>query len=283
MLRELENKTTFIVGSEKNAGKTVFLNYALNTLREAGVSPAFLSTGVDGEREDAVFGNAKPRILAKPGELVVTSQSALNACDADFEILQVFPSRTVLGKTALAKMRGEGHIEITGPESNSRMAQIIDSLRCDFGARTILVDGAAGRFTQVSGVDGAQFVYVLRVEKYRVASAAQSLQLIYELSKVPAGPHAENSAALRVDGALTEQKAAALPADAEIMLEDCTKVFLSLAQWRQFAAKRRVRFEKKFSLIFAVANLYDITREEFLKLLKDFPREKLVFNPYCDK
>ena len=283
MLRELQNKTTFIVGSEKNAGKTTFLNYALNKLRAQDTRLAFLSTGVDGEREDAVFGNAKPRIPVKPGELVVTSQSALNASDAGFEILHLFESRTVLGKTALARIRREGCMEITGPQSNSQLAGIIAVLRGDFGAQTILVDGAASRFTQVASVDGAQFVYVLRVEKYRAASAAQSLELVHELSRIPAGKCAGAKNVLRIDGALTEQKAALVPKTAVMVtLEDCTKVFLTLAQWRQFAAKHEVRFERTFALIFAVANLYDISQEEFLALLPDFPRGKLVFNPYCE-
>ena len=279
MLRELQNKTTFIVGSEKNAGKTTFLNYALNKLRAQDTRLAFLSTGVDGEREDAVFGNAKPRIPVKPGELVVTSQSALNASDAGFEILHLFESRTVLGKTALARIRREGCMEITGPQSNSQLAGIIAVLRGDFGAQTILVDGAASRFTQVASVDGAQFVYVLRVEKYRAASAAQSLELVHELSRIPAGKCAGAKNVLRIDGALTEQKAALVPKTAVMVtLED----FLTLAQWRQFAAKHEVRFERTFALIFAVANLYDISQEEFLALLPDFPRGKLVFNPYCE-
>ena len=59
---------------------------------------AYLSIGVDGEERDLVFGHAKPQILALPGDTVVTAQAALAKTDALYEIHQVFPYKTVLGR-----------------------------------------------------------------------------------------------------------------------------------------------------------------------------------------
>ena len=69
---------TFIAGSEKNAGKTALLNLLLAQLRGRGKT-GYLSIGVDGESRDMIFGNPKPRIYARPGDLVATSQAALSA------------------------------------------------------------------------------------------------------------------------------------------------------------------------------------------------------------
>ncbi|MDD2772116.1 MAG: hypothetical protein PHP45_00295 [Elusimicrobiales bacterium] len=281
----VENKTVFIVGSEKNAGKTVFLNFALDSLRGAKRKTrlAFMSTGVDGEKEDLVFGNPKPRVAAKKGELVVTAQSALASTDAGYELLEIFPAKTVLGRAVLVRIVRDGNIEIIGPQSNAHISGIVAALRGGFGAETIIVDGAASRFTQVASADGAEFIYVARVEKFRAQSAAEALRLIYELSRVPAGKTPRGKNVFRIEGALTADKIRLIPKETEtVVVEDCTKVFLSLAEWRKFAAKYNPVFERSFRLLFASANLYDIAAGEFAKLLgADFPPDKLVFNPYA--
>ena len=51
---QLINKTTFLVGNKKNAGKTTFLNYVLKQIREV-VHPAFFTIGIDGEENDLIF------------------------------------------------------------------------------------------------------------------------------------------------------------------------------------------------------------------------------------
>jgi len=140
--------------------------------------------------------------------------------------------------------------------------------------------GAANRLTQISGVDGAGFVYVAKVERLCVQSVADSIKLIYELSEIPVAA-GSSEGWFHVDGALTMQKAALVPKDAKaVIVGDCSKVFLNLTQWRRFAQGRKVYFEKSFRLIFAVVNLYDISHGQFLEMLDGFPPEKLVFNPY---
>ncbi|MFA5161342.1 MAG: hypothetical protein WC421_03765 [Elusimicrobiales bacterium] len=276
-MKALLGKTVFIAGSEKNAGKTCFFNYALNKLR-GRTRLAFLSSGLDGESEDMAFGGRKPRVAVFPGEIIATSQSSLAAADAGCEVLEVFPAATALGKMAVVRILRGGFMELSGPASNARLAEIIASLRGGFGAQTVLVDGAANRLTQLSAADGAGFVYVAKVERLRAQAVADALALLRELSELRAGMRG-----LFIEGALTPQRAQAVPQkEKRIVLEDCTKVFLNLPQWRAFARGRKIYFRRRFGLIFAVANLYDISRGRFAEMLKDFPPEKLVFNPYED-
>ncbi|MDT8286630.1 MAG: hypothetical protein RQ748_05930, partial [Elusimicrobiales bacterium] len=62
---QLEGRTTFIVGSRKNAGKTTFLNYALARRRRPA---ACLSVGVESGTADRIFGTPKPRVRLRPGD-----------------------------------------------------------------------------------------------------------------------------------------------------------------------------------------------------------------------
>ena len=78
----LKNRTTFIVGSSKNAGKTTFLNVAACELRSRG-PVALVSIGVDGEARDLVFGNAKPLVRVCCGDLIATTEGALKASAAN--------------------------------------------------------------------------------------------------------------------------------------------------------------------------------------------------------
>ncbi|MDD4005030.1 MAG: hypothetical protein PHW69_07505, partial [Elusimicrobiaceae bacterium] len=129
---------TFIAGSEKNAGKTALLNLLLERLRGRGRT-GYLSIGVDGESRDMLFGNPKPRIYAQPGDLVATSQAALSDSSAEYRVLEVFPGRTVLGKTALVDITRAGFVELTRPGDNAEVAELLWRLREEFGAETVLV------------------------------------------------------------------------------------------------------------------------------------------------
>src|SRR4030065_941498 len=125
---QLINKTTFLVGNKKNAGKTTFLNYALTQLREV-VQPAFFTIGIDGEANDLIFDTPKPKIYTETGDYVVTSGLMINKSDALFEIIHVFPYKTVLGRLVLAKTLRSGNIELVGSEDNKQLAEIVDYLR----------------------------------------------------------------------------------------------------------------------------------------------------------
>ncbi|MFA6434156.1 MAG: hypothetical protein WCW52_05620 [Elusimicrobiales bacterium] len=288
----LKDRVTFIVGSKKNAGKTAFLNYALESLRP-GTGVAYLSVGVDGERSDAVFGHPKPQIRAQKGDLLVTAETTLPASEASFEVLNVYPARTALGRLVLLRALREGRVELTGPENNTQLSAILSDLE-KHKASTILVDGAVDRMTQAASHKKARLVYVARVEPENLQSALDAIKLIYAASKAPTYSNCESLFATEggtilrqggralVPGAVTKTKLEGLlKTDKELVFEDPTKLFITHAEWAGLVKKYAVYFAMKPELSALIVNLYNVSKDDFLRKL-DLPglEAKLVFNPY---
>ena len=298
MIKRLLGKTTFIVGNKKNSGKTTFLNGALAGLREKG-KIAYLSIGVDGETKDQIFGFNKPRVFAERGDHVVTLEETLKFTCAKFRKLKTFPYKSVLGRPVLIKIEDPANIEIIGPENNTQLSAIIKYLHGELKIRTILVDGAINRITQVASFGDAQFVYMCRVDPERVQGAADELKRVVELSRVPCHCEPRRGVAIprvklhkgdcfayaRNDtllfrGALTPSKAAKIgPAAKKVVVEDFTKVFLNYKELQKFSRSHKLYFQNGFKLSFAVANLFGVERAKFLKALSDNKlAKKLVIN-----
>jgi len=281
-IRGLKDRTVFIVGSRKNAGKTTFLNYAMSRLRGAGTTGA-LSIGVDGESEDQIFGTRKPQVHAGRGDLLLCAETALGNSDLDYEILNVYPFRTAIGRPVLLRALRRGRAEISGPENNSQLAEILADMR-RHGAGTIFVDGAVDRITQVSEGEKTAFVYVARVEPENLESSAAAIKLVWAASEVPLwkpGPGAPEPA-IFVEGALTREKLPPKTAEgAVVVAEDPTKVFLSWPEWQALNARARVFFRRKPDLAAFIVNLYNISRPEFeRKLAVPALAGRIVYNPY---
>ena len=266
MLRHrLKNKTTFIVGNKKNSGKTTYLNMALGRLRGKG-RLAYLSIGVDGEMSDQIFGFAKPRVHAMPGDYVVTLDHALSYTRARFKVLKTFPFKTVLGYPKLVKITSSGDIEIIGPDNNAQLGEILNYLRRRVRIKTILIDGAINRLTQVASFCEAQFVFVCRVDPERVASAAEELKRMWMLSKMDR--HSDN--ALFILGPLTTAKALKIkPTVKKVVVEDLTKVFLNYRELVKFQRRHVLCLKRGFKLAGMVVNLFGVERPAFLKCLAD--------------
>ena len=291
--KTLKDRVTFIIGSKKNAGKTAFLNYALESLRpDTGV--AYLSVGVDGERTDAVFGNPKPQIRARKGDLLVTAETALPGSEASFEILNVYPSNTTLGRLVLLRTLREGRVELIGPENNTQLSGVLADLE-KHRAETILVDGAADRITQAASHKKSHLAYVAKVEPENLGSALDTIKLIYAASKAPKYNNCEQlfseaegqpllrfGARVLVRGAVTRSKLEGLlKTDKELVFEDLTKLFITHAEWSGLEKKYAVYFAVKLELSAFVINLYNVSNEDFLRKLDNPGLEtKIVFNPY---
>lgn len=275
-------KTVFITGSEKNAGKTTFLNHALRSLR-AETAPAFLTIGIDGETKDIIFGNPKPQIYTEPGDLLVTSDLMIARSGGIFEIREVFPANTVLGKIVLLKTLRGGFIEIVGPEDNEQLSSIIRHIKEEEGCKTILVDGAVNRVTQVASGINAGFVFVTKISRQNFKSGLEKIKKLSILEKIP--KFSENTAVSGVwfhKGALTEASLHNLPeGDGIVVIDDFTKIFLSLNQLKRLQRRKELFFRDVFNLLSVVVNLADIERDEFLdNFAGDDICEKIVFNPY---
>ncbi len=281
---QLVNKTTFLVGNKKNAGKTTFLNYALAQLREV-VRPAFFTIGIDGEPSDLIFDTPKPKIYTETGDYVVTSSLMINKSDALFEIIHVFPYKTVLGRLALAKTLRSGTIELVGSEDNKQLAEIITYLRNEEHIKTMVIDGAASRVTQVASVKNSYFYYIVKIDQKSLNSDINKLRTIALISKfkdIDRIDDAENKTVFEIKGALTASKLSMIPENCDILLlNDFTKIFLDFYQVTRLTEKLEIAYKIPYQLVAFVVILKDILKEDFGKIVESHNiKEPILYNPY---
>lgn len=281
---QLINKTTFLVGNKKNAGKTTFLNYLLKHAREV-VRPAFLTIGIDGETSDLVFETPKPRVYTEIGDFVITSDMMINKSDAIFEIIHVFPYKTVLGRIVLASTLRAGYVELVGSEDNSQLTDIINHLKEKENINTIIVDGAASRTTQVASVKNSQFYYIMVMDqktfnsdfnKFRTLSVISKFKSVNQITDI------ESKKVYAIKGALTESKLAEIPTNCEILiLDDFTKVFLDLNKVSDLCKSMEIVYETRYELASFVLIFKDVKKKDFENLIqKNKIKEPILFNPY---
>lgn len=142
-----------IIGMGKNVGKTTALNHIINEARgRMDVSPLGLtSIGWDGEREDQVTLNSKPRIYVEKGTIIATAKQLLKACDITKEIVLSTGMQTSVGEVIIVRALSDGYVELGGPSINSQMAELCRLLK-DSGCQLTIVDGALDRRTSASPV-----------------------------------------------------------------------------------------------------------------------------------
>ena len=279
--QQFHKNTTFIVGSDKHTGNTTFLKYALRNLRAMGCRPAYMSIGVDGEGCDYLDGISKPTIIVQPGDLVVTSAQCLESSDAAYQILNVFPQGTVLGRMALVNITRRGFVELIGPENNQQLSAVLDYVKNETKADTLLVDGAVNRLSQVSSNQSAGFVMVMKVTASNLSRAAEQIRLIHLLIDLPSGSNCDS---MPITGALTESRLESIPADCKaISILDFTRVFLSYGQMRSLCENHSVSIRNKFILRYFIVNLFDVDRGAFEKMLDEHIKQHVVFNPFMEE
>jgi hypothetical protein len=279
--RQFHKNTTFIVGNDKHTGKTTFLKYALRNLRAMGCRPAYMSIGVDGEGCDNLDGISKPTIIVQPGDLVVTSAQCLESSDAAYQILNVFPQGTVLGRMALVNITRSGFVELTGPENNQQLSAILDYIQNETESDALLVDGAVNRLSQVSSNQSAGFVMVMKVTASNLVRAAEQIRLLHLLIDLPSS---SNRDSMPITGALTESRLRSIPADCKaISILDFTRVFLSYRQMQNLCEKHSVSIKNKFILRYFIVNLFDVDKSVFTKMLDEHIQRHVVFNPFMEE
>jgi hypothetical protein len=199
----------------------------------------------------------------------------------------------VLGRPVLVRIERPGLIEIVGPDNNAQLGKILKYVHENIGARTILVDGAINRVTQVTAIGEAQFVYTVKVERARLQSAAEEMKRIYELSRVgmssprKRGSHDctgdsrfRGNDTLFIAGALTRAKADKIPGHIKnVVVEDFTKVFLTYKELVNFQKRHKLFYGTGFRLVLIVANLFDIAKKEFTPLVgRLVPKKMIIYN-----
>jgi hypothetical protein len=141
-----------IIGMGKNVGKTTALNHIINEAREQMHSPLGLtSIGWDGECEDQVTLNSKPRIYVEKGTIIATSRRLLKSCDITKEIVFTTGMQTPMGEVIIVRALSDGYVELGGPSINSQVAELCQLLK-DLGCQLTIVDGALDRRTSASPV-----------------------------------------------------------------------------------------------------------------------------------
>ena len=278
------NKTTFITGNGKNAGKTTFLNYLLPGLRTKVDKLTYLTIGIDGEQEDMIFGTPKPGIYAVKDDYIVTCDSVLKSSDAKFEVLEVFPFTSKLGKIVLLKTVRPGPVELIGPENNSQLNYVLNYLKMEKGIRTVLIDGAVNRVTQITSAPESGFIYVLKISAKNLLKSLnqiKTLSLIKDFSVV-SQKEIKCGEFFECSGALTGIKVSKIPEDSKkILINDFTKIFLTWNELSDLLKRKKIFYKEKFYLNCISVNLYDISRDEFGKVLKkNNITENIIYNPY---
>jgi hypothetical protein len=281
---QLLNKTTFLVGNKKNAGKTTFLNYALQQVRKV-VNPAFFTIGIDGETSDLMFDTPKPKVYTEVGDFLVTSNLMINKSDALFEILHVFPYKTVLGRLVFARTVRSGYVELVGSEDNKQLAEIVDYLKTEEHIDTIIIDGAASRTTQVASIKDSNFYYIIKLDQKTINSdinKLRSISLLNTFKFVDDINDIENKTVFEIKGALTESKLAQIPENCDVLLiDDFTKNFLDFSQITELTRKLEIAYKIPYKLVSFVVILKDILKEDFVSIIEDHKiKDSILFNPY---
>lgn len=141
-------KTISIVGTSKNAGKTVTMNQIIAEAAEREITLGLISTGRDGERRDVLTNTEKPPVFAAKGSIITTVENSLdNVAEgerAGIELLEVTDYNTPMGKVVLGKVVEPGYVEISGPHSSATIKQMCDMMQ-QAGAELVLIDGSLDR------------------------------------------------------------------------------------------------------------------------------------------
>lgn len=273
------NTTTFVMGNRKNAGKTTFMNWALNQIREVE-SPAFATIGIDGERHDLIDGRTKPMIHTQEGDAIVTSYPMLKKSNGQFRIEKAFTIKTPLGQLVVATTLRSGNIELVGPEHNQQLQQVSDFLIKELNYRSILIDGAASRLTPVNAIANSGFYYVLNIDRRNLKKALEQMQLLSFVANLDTVKADDD--AFFLEGALTAGKINHLPMDGRcLVIKDLTSVFLSYEQMKKLNNQMRLKVKNALNLKGFVSILKDIQQADFERALQNKGiTTPMIYNPY---
>lgn len=133
-----------VIGLSKNAGKTVTLTHIIRAAAAEALPLGLVSTGRDGEDQDAITELPKPHIWAPFGAFVVTAEEALTAGSAVIEPEEYLPMTTHFGRVVLGRVTEPGELLLIGPGTASRVGEALKHLERR-GARLCLVDGSFDR------------------------------------------------------------------------------------------------------------------------------------------
>lgn len=139
-----ENKIVSIIGTCKNAGKTVTLNEIISQADEKGISLGIISTGRDGEKKDVLSHTPKPPVYIRRGTIFAAAEGSIKGEHAGIEIFKVTDYNTPMGRIVLGRAMEDGYAEISGPYSSSTIKEMCIEMQ-ELGAELVLIDGSLDR------------------------------------------------------------------------------------------------------------------------------------------
>jgi len=231
-----------VVGTSKNAGKSVVIGALLDALARSGVAFGLCTIGRDGEAADALDGGPKPRFFARPGTLLALPAALVPRSPA-LELLEDAGEQSALGGILIARVRAPGYVEIAGPPSAAALRRVADALRRRAGF--VLIDGAVDRIAALRGGEDAVVVAVGAATAPTPALAVDAVAALVARLRLPAADPL--APAVRFTGALTAAAASDFVRRGEkraIVVPDATHVAFGGRTFLALAAKLDLRCER---------------------------------------
>jgi hypothetical protein len=228
-----------VVGTSKNAGKSVVVAAVIDALARAAVPYGLCSIGRDGESADALDGASKPRFFLRAGATFATAVALVPRSPA-VEIIALTRERSALGNIALARMRAPGFVEVAGPPSAAALRRIVHLLGA--AAPFVVIDGAVDRVAALRGGEDAIVVAVGAATATTLGRAVDEVAALAARLRLPAFD--ARADALAISGALTANEAAEFARAGErrqIVVDDPTQVAFGGRAFLALAAKLDLR------------------------------------------
>jgi hypothetical protein len=231
-----------VVGTSKNAGKTVTVAAVCAALQREGETFGLCSIGRDGEAVDALDGSPKPRLDLREGALIATAAALLPRHPAA-EIVAFSGETSALGPIVFARVRAPGRFEIAGPPQANALRRIAARFE-ELGAHFVLIDGAVDRIAALRDGKDAIVVATGAASAPTLAQAIDAAAaLVARLRIARADPAHEM---LAVEGALSLELASRLAAQNErrqVVVRDPTRIAFGGKAFLRMAERLTLRCE----------------------------------------
>lgn len=217
-------RSIVVVGTAKNAGKTVVFNALRAAAFRRGLLGGVTSIGRDGEAADALDGAAKPRVRLEPGTIVALPRELVPRSPA-LELLDL-GEISALGAIVFARVRYATQCEIGGPPTARGVRATIDRL-VELTGGPVFVDGAIDRIAPLAGGNDTIVLATGAASGTTIDAVARiAAETIARLALPGRDPSSERDAVV-LDGALGVRDAEeliAVASGATVIVRDPTRV-----------------------------------------------------------
>lgn len=238
----------FVVGTGKNAGKTVAMRAIASAAARRGIVCGLTSAGRDGEMFDAVDAAAKPRLFLDSGTIVATARGLLSK-RLEYELLEETQWQTAAGPVVFARVRIPAFYELAGPPKASELRLCVQRMH-ELGCEQVIVDGAIDRVAALAGGDDSVVISAGADAGVTIEDAATFARALVERLCIarfdPAQPYET------VDGALTAAHAKALMKNGErrqVVVRDPTRIVVGGNEFLQLAQRVQLRCERPLHVV----------------------------------